>query len=394
MNDSVMSNSAVSTTNYSFLVALIAAIIVHIVLALSVPVAKPELEPIGKNIDITLVNTPSPQVPAPPQENQLASSKQINKPEPVKPVEPPAPQVPPVSKVKPIPKNLTEKVKPTPQVKPVLKTPEKVKPLPKPELKPIEQPKPKLVEKPIPKPIEKIAPVIPNEQPFKADPLPVTKSVVEQKILTQANAEQKIVTQTPPTIDSSQPEKPIEPVIPKEKPVVEQKIPTQTKDEQKIVNRTHSTLNNSPHHISAASLQQQISEQAMASTQQAVDDAPKVKTKSVNQVTANKYVASQYLHDWETKVANVGNRNYPEAATKAGFSATLIMEVGINIEGDIEYMRITQSSGNPALDDAAKKIVRMSAPFPPLPLALRSELDILKITRVWKFTDESGLVTQ
>jgi periplasmic protein TonB len=70
------------------------------------------------------------------------------------------------------------------------------------------------------------------------------------------------------------------------------------------------------------------------------------------------------------------------------------MEVGINIDGRIEYMNITQSSGNSELDEAAKKIVRMSAPFPPLPLALRNELDILKITRVWKFTDESGLVTQ
>jgi protein TonB len=111
-------------------------------------------------------------------------------------------------------------------------------------------------------------------------------------------------------------------------------------------------------------------------------------------VSANKYVAAQYLHDWETKVAGVGNRNYPEAATKPGFSATLTMDVGIDIDGNIDSIRITHSSGNPELDEAAKKIVRMSAPFPPLPQALRDELDILKITRVWKFTDESGLVTQ
>lgn len=41
-----------------------------------------------------------------------------------------------------------------------------------------------------------------------------------------------------------------------------------------------------------------------------------------------------------------------------------------------------------------QKIVRMSAPFPPLPLDLRKELDVLVITRVWKFSDESGLVTR
>ena len=45
-------------------------------------------------------------------------------------------------------------------------------------------------------------------------------------------------------------------------------------------------------------------------------------------------------------------------------------------------------------DEQAKKIVRMSAPFPPLPVALRSELDVLKITRVWKFAEESSLITQ
>jgi protein TonB len=36
----------------------------------------------------------------------------------------------------------------------------------------------------------------------------------------------------------------------------------------------------------------------------------------------------------------------------------------------------------------------MSAPFAQLPLELRKELDVLVITRVWKFSDESGLVTQ
>ncbi|HBA66885.1 MAG TPA: energy transducer TonB, partial [Methylococcaceae bacterium] len=46
---------------------------------------------------------------------------------------------------------------------------------------------------------------------------------------------------------------------------------------------------------------------------------------------------------------------------------------------------------NPALDEAAIRIVRMSAPFPPLPQELLKELDVLVITRVWKFSDESGM---
>jgi protein TonB len=100
------------------------------------------------------------------------------------------------------------------------------------------------------------------------------------------------------------------------------------------------------------------------------------------------------VKDWETKVIRTADNNYPVAASKPGFSAILTMEVGIKIDGSIDSMRITQSSGNPELDEAAKRIVRMSAPFPPLPTALRRELDVLKITRVWKFSDESGLITQ
>jgi len=349
---------AVTTTNRTFLFALVIAVIVHIILVLGVQIAKPDAEKISRSIDITLVNAPSMQAPERTellaQDNQIGSGEQA-KPEPVK-----QPQAPTDTPVKPMPKNLMEKIQPAPQVKPALKQPDKIKPLPVPKPEPVAKPIEKPIDipppapKPVAKPVEKPMPAPPQEQFFKADAQPVSKPDVQQKVLTQEKAEQKIATRTHTTLSKGQPE---------------------------------------IHHFSAASLQQQISEQAVATTQQAVA-APQIKTKSVNQVSANKYVAAQYLHDWEAKVAGVGNRNYPEAATKPGFSATLTMEVGIDIDGNIDSMRITHSSGNPELDEAAKKIVRMSAPFPPLPQALRDQLDILKITRVWKFTDESGLVTQ
>jgi protein TonB len=70
------------------------------------------------------------------------------------------------------------------------------------------------------------------------------------------------------------------------------------------------------------------------------------------------------------------------------------MDVGINADGTIYSMRINKSSGIPALDEAAKRIVNMSAPFAPLPSELLKELNVLVITRVWKFSDESGLSTR
>jgi protein TonB len=36
----------------------------------------------------------------------------------------------------------------------------------------------------------------------------------------------------------------------------------------------------------------------------------------------------------------------------------------------------------------------MSAPFAPLPQDLLKELNVLVITRVWKFSDESGITTR
>ena len=111
----------------------------------------------------------------------------------------------------------------------------------------------------------------------------------------------------------------------------------------------------------------------------------------VSEISAHKYVAAQYLKDWENKVERVGNLNYPEVAAKKNFSGTLIMDVTINADGSLHDMIIKRSSGTPALDEAAKQIVRMSAPFPPLPLDLLKELNpkILGITRIWKFSDES-----
>jgi len=65
------------------------------------------------------------------------------------------------------------------------------------------------------------------------------------------------------------------------------------------------------------------------------------------------------------------------------------MDVGIKPDGTIYSLRIRKSSGYPALDTAAKRIVRLSEPFPVLPQELLKELDVLVITRVWKFTDKT-----
>ena len=214
-----------------------------------------------------------------------------------------------------------------------------------------------------------------GEQPKKPEP-------PAQKLPSQGNSQAK-------QIKKSAPEE--------NKPKVPQKIITQEKAEKKVVTASKTAaVNHQPENhpqLTAESLQQQIA-QLGTEIRQSKPSAEQTKIKFIDAVSAHKYVAAQYMKDWESKVERTGNLNYPEAATKKNFSGTLTMDVGVNADGSIYSIRISRSSGNPALDEAAKKIVRMSAPFAPLPLELRKELDVLVITRVWKFSDESGLVTR
>jgi protein TonB len=45
------------------------------------------------------------------------------------------------------------------------------------------------------------------------------------------------------------------------------------------------------------------------------------------------------------------------------------------------------------LDDGAIRIVRMAAPYAPLPAAIRKEVDVLHIIRTWRFRNDNSLQT-
>lgn len=144
--------------------------------------------------------------------------------------------------------------------------------------------------------------------------------------------------------------------------------------------------------LTAESLQQQIS-QLGSEVRETQVLAEQTKIKAVDAIGAHKYVASQYIKDWDAKVERTGNLNFPAVANKKNFSASLMLDVEINSDGSVSAIRINRSSGIAALDEAAKNIVRMSAPFPPLPSEIVKDTNVFLITRVWTFSDESGLDT-
>lgn len=207
----------------------------------------------------------------------------------------------------------------------------------------------KITKKPIPfKPSKPSQGEQKNNKSIQPKTQSKSKSKATQKLITQIKAKEKIITKKNPTPQSTQ------------------KEPT----------------------LSAESLTRQIT-QFGKEIRYGKPNSEKPKIKFVNDISTYKSIAVQYQKDWKEKIWRIGSRNYPDAARHKNFTSPLTMDVGISADGSITGISIIKSSGNKALDSAAKHIVMRCAPFPPLPRKLLEELDILRIRGVWNFSDES-----
>lgn len=113
----------------------------------------------------------------------------------------------------------------------------------------------------------------------------------------------------------------------------------------------------------------------------------------VHGANAKKYRFASYMDAWRAKVERIGNLNYPAIVTRKKLNGSLLLDVAINPDGSIHSARITRSSGYRELDQAALRIVNMSAPFPPLTKDILKDTDVLHIPRVWRFQQGSRLHT-
>ncbi|WP_372821909.1 energy transducer TonB [Pseudomonas parafulva] len=91
-----------------------------------------------------------------------------------------------------------------------------------------------------------------------------------------------------------------------------------------------------------------------------------------------------YKEEWRKKVERIGNLNYPEEARRQQMYGSLRMMVSINRDGSLYEVLVLESSGQPVLDQAAQRIVRLAAPFAPFTGDL-AEFDRLEIIRTWRF---------
>jgi protein TonB len=96
-----------------------------------------------------------------------------------------------------------------------------------------------------------------------------------------------------------------------------------------------------------------------------------------------------WIESWQRKVEQLGNAFYPEEA-QGRVRGTLILTAGIGKDGRLDSVRIDKSSGYKLLDESAQRILTLAAPFEAFDPAMASKVDILYITRQWRF-GPSGL---
>jgi protein TonB len=121
-----------------------------------------------------------------------------------------------------------------------------------------------------------------------------------------------------------------------------------------------------------------------------VDEYNKRPRKEFFRPRVSEYRFAQYVEDWRQKVERVGNLNYPEAA-KGRVYGSLVVTVTIKADGSIESIVLDRPSGSKVLDEAARRIIELAAPYAPFPPNIARDKDEIVITRTWSFTNSDRL---
>lgn len=92
---------------------------------------------------------------------------------------------------------------------------------------------------------------------------------------------------------------------------------------------------------------------------------------------------AEYLRNWIEWVEKVGNENYPEEARRKKIFGAIRLAVAVDRGGNVVSVEILQGSGQRVLDQAAIRIVRLAAPFQPIPSNIQE--DRIEVIRTWNF---------
>ena len=247
-------------------------------------------------------------------------------------------------------------------------------PAPFPDQKPeITMPQPTEPEPPQPE-------VTATAEAIVAEPSPVKKELVETLTAEDEKAELPKVEK----IETPSKEKKIAEVT---ETKTEKKITTPEKEKKRVkdtiqTRKTPSATELLTNSFKIASLSAEVRRKMEARSERPRRKFISASTKEYN------YAA--YMEAWRAKVERVGNLNYPEQARKQRISGSLVLNVALRQDGTIVEITVRRSSGEKMLDDAAIRIVELSAPFSPFPEHIKAETDELHITRTWQFLNKKG----
>jgi len=145
------------------------------------------------------------------------------------------------------------------------------------------------------------------------------------------------------------------------------------------------------HNMSATTLEINHLEALISKQQDEYQKRPKRKFVGAR---TKEYRYALYVDNWRQRVEEIGNLNYPKAARDRQLYGQLEMTVSIRADGSIENIELNRSSGHKILDQAAKHIVELGAPYARFPEEVHKEIDVLSITRTWTFTKEDSLFSE
>lgn len=110
----------------------------------------------------------------------------------------------------------------------------------------------------------------------------------------------------------------------------------------------------------------------------------------IDSLSAKGSAEAEYILKWSKKLERIGNINFPKKALDLSLSGTLILNTTLDRAGRVVEIEISTSSGSRVLDKAAIKIVKLAAPYQPLPKEIRKKYDRLNITRTIVFHREGN----
>lgn len=105
------------------------------------------------------------------------------------------------------------------------------------------------------------------------------------------------------------------------------------------------------------------------------------------------YRLAAYLDAWKQKIERIGTLNYPPEARGKLYGAVVIFVELRAEDGSLYSAAIERSSGHKVLDQAALRILKMSAPFGPIPQQALGGATVLSFARTWYFTQGDALNT-